>query len=113
MIEDLVQFYLKWDGWQCENIKNTGTYRPGIGWTVGRGTAGSADLSAVIRGRSYKIEVKWGKDKQSEAQRKYQENIERAGGVYWIIKDFDDFLDKYNTTHQPDKARNVQRERPA
>jgi hypothetical protein len=68
----------------------------GIQWTKGTGTAGSADISATIKGRSVKIEVKIGKDRQSEAQKKYQEMIERAGGVYIIAKNFDEFVEWYN-----------------
>ncbi len=64
-------------------------------WTKGTSTAGSADISATIKGRSVKIEVKIGKDRQSEAQKRYQEMIERAGGIYIIAKDFDSFVEWY------------------
>ena len=57
------------------------------------GTKGSADISATIKGRSVKIEVKIGKDRQSDHQKRYQEMIERAGGVYIIAKDFQGFYD--------------------
>ena len=67
----------------------------GIQWTKGTGTAGSADISATIKGRSVKIEVKIGKDRQSEAQKRYQEMIERAGGTYYIARDFDEFVEWY------------------
>jgi hypothetical protein len=43
-----------------------------------------------------KIEVKIGKDRQSEAQKRYQENIEKAGGIYYIAKNFDDFVEFFN-----------------
>jgi hypothetical protein len=56
---------------------------------------GSADLSATINGRSVKIEVKIGRDKQSEFQKKYQEQIEQAGGIYVIIRSFSEFLNFY------------------
>jgi hypothetical protein len=56
------------------------------------GTKGSADISATIAGKSVKIEVKINKDRQSEHQKAYQEQIEKAGGVYLIIKDFDSFF---------------------
>jgi hypothetical protein len=36
--------------------------------------------------------VKYGKDKQSEVQRKYQESIEQAGGTYFIARNFDEFM---------------------
>jgi hypothetical protein len=61
-------------------------------WTKGTGTKGSADISATINGRSVKIEIKYGKDRQSEAQIRYQEMIEKAGGTYLIVKSFDDFI---------------------
>ncbi len=59
-------------------------------------TKGTADISATIRGRSVKIEVKIGADRQSDAQRKYQADIERAGGLYYIAKDFERFVEWYN-----------------
>jgi len=60
-----------------------------VSWIKGTGTKGSADISATIKGRSVKIEVKYGKDRQSEYQKQYQESIESAGGVYVIARDFD------------------------
>lgn len=59
------------------------------------GTKGSADISATINGRSVKIEVKYGKDRQSADQKAYQEQVEKAGGVYIIAKDFDSFYEWY------------------
>ena len=56
------------------------------------GVRGSADISAMFMGKSYKIEVKIGKDRQSIHQKVYQENIERTGGVYLLVRSFDDFL---------------------
>lgn len=59
------------------------------------GTKGSADISATIQGRSVKIEVKAGRDRQSDAQKQYQADIERAGGVYIIAHSFDEFYEWY------------------
>jgi hypothetical protein len=99
--------YINYHGYQAERINTMGVAREnkrtdgkviGVTWTKGTTTAGSADISATIRGRSVKIEVKVGKDRQSEAQKRYQESIERAGGVYLIARDFDSFVewfDKY------------------
>jgi hypothetical protein len=36
--------------------------------------------------------VKYGKDKQSEVQKRYQESVEAAGGTYFIARTFDDFM---------------------
>ena len=99
--------FIQFNGYQAERINTMGVAREnkrtdgkviGVTWTKGTTTAGSADISATIRGRSVKIEVKVGKDRQSEAQKRYQESIERAGGVYLIARDFDSFVewfDKY------------------
>ena len=98
---------IQFNGYQAERINTIGVAREnkrtdgkviGVTWTKGTTTAGSADISATIRGRSVKIEVKVGKDRQSDAQKRYQESIERAGGVYLIARDFDSFVewfDKY------------------
>jgi hypothetical protein len=102
-------FWINAMGGQAERISNQGQYREGkkidVGtgeiaykkqlpgkWTPGQGTKGTADISATIRGRSVKIEVKYGRDVQSDAQKQYQEMIEKAGGVYIIAKSFDDFV---------------------
>jgi hypothetical protein len=65
-------------------------------WGKSTATKGSADISATIQGRSVKIEVKIGADRQSEDQKVYQAKIEKSGGQYWIAKNFDDFIKKYD-----------------
>lgn len=62
----------------------------------GNSTNGTADISATINGKSIKIEVKIGNDRQSQAQKDYQAQIERAGGVYIIAKNFDEFIEWYD-----------------
>lgn len=104
--------FLHFNGWQAERINTTGVpidrrrevtdvlgHTRTIGsieWRTGGGTNGSADISATIRGQSVKIEVKIGKDKQSEAQRQYQQAVEQAGGLYYIAKDFTSFVAWYH-----------------
>lgn len=68
---------------------NGGYYRPSTQ------VRGIADIDALIRGRKIAIEIKIGKDRQSDAQKEYQAKIERAGGFYWIVKDFDQFYSQY------------------
>ena len=108
--------WINLNGYQAERISTTGRYidnskvvtdvlgnRKKIGsgkYIKGTGTNGSADISATIKGKSIKIEVKIGKDKQSEAQIKYQQMIEKAGGIYFIAKDFDEFYGFYITLVQ-------------
>lgn len=113
---NLTKAIVKWinlNGYQAERISTTGRWidnskivtdvlgnRKKIGsgkYIKGSGTKGSADISATIKGKSIKIEVKINKDKQSEAQKEYQQAIERAGGIYFIAKDFNSFFDFYST----------------
>ncbi len=95
-------------GGQAERISNTGrvidksyTYQDVIGktktigsvkWIPGSGTNGSADISATIAGRSVKIEVKIGKDKLSEDQKKYRDQIEASGGIYIVARSYEGFV---------------------
>ena len=111
----LTKAIVKWinlNGYQAERISTSGRWvdnskvvtdvlgnqkKIGSGkYIKGSGTKGSADISATIKGRSIKIEVKM-KDKQSEAQKEYQKAIERAGGIYFIAKDFTSFYEFYST----------------
>ena len=60
---------------------------------------GTADIMAIIKGKAIDIELKrvykTGKDRQSPEQKREQERAEEAGGEYWIVKDFEDFYEKY------------------
>ena len=103
--------FLKLRGWHAERVNVTG--RPidntkvvtntlgqkqrigSIDWIKGTGTKGSADIHCLINGRAVFIEVKM-KDRQSEAQKCYQKTVERAGGIYWICHNFDEFMNNYN-----------------
>lgn len=104
--------YIQLMGGQAERISTTGrvidnrkNYTDVVGfkrtkgttkWIPGTTTKGSADISATIQGRSVKIEVKIGKDKQSDAQLKYQAEIEKSGGIYYVARNFEDFFKWYN-----------------
>jgi len=77
-----------------------------VSWQKGTGTKGSADISATIPmvvnnmkvGVSVKIEVKYGKDRQSEDQKKYEHSINEAGGIYVIARNIDEFIEWYDET---------------
>ena len=53
---------------------------------------GSADIHILKAGRAVYCEIKIGRDRQSEAQKAFQRSVEEAGGLYIIVRDFDDFL---------------------
>lgn len=103
--------WIELNGYQAERISSSGRYIDGkqtytdtagfrktIGtgkWIPGSSTKGTADISATIQGRSIKIEVKIGRDKQSDAQKAYQQKVEQSGGIYFIAKDFHTFMEFY------------------
>jgi hypothetical protein len=62
------------------------------------GSKGSADISAILPGgKSARIEIKIGKDKQSDKQRQYADKVNAAGGIYVVIRSFQDFYSWYQT----------------
>jgi hypothetical protein len=65
-----------------------GVYRAGVQ------KKGIPDIIGVIDGRFVGIEVKIGKDRQSQYQVNVQREIENAGGVYFIAKTFADYAAK-------------------
>jgi hypothetical protein len=117
----LTQCVIKWiqlNGHHAERISNTGrmidTSRTvtnvvgqtgvigGKKWIKGTGTNGTADISAIVRTKSgqvipWKIEIKFGKDRQSEAQKQYESTINKVGGRYSIVRDFDGFLEEWDS----------------
>lgn len=103
--------FIRLQGGQAERINTTGIPKDtrqqvtdilgrtrtigSVTWRTGGGTPGSADISATIRGRSVKIEIKIGRDRQSDEQRNYQTAIEAAGGLYFIARNFTEFVGWY------------------
>jgi len=93
--------FIRLHGGQAERINTTGMpeQRGGrVVWRKSNTTKGSADISATIAGRSVKVEVKIGHDRQSEVQRRYQAAVEQAGGLYFIAKDFTQFVEWFYDT---------------
>ena len=104
--------FLQLKGHQCERISTTCRlidqrkvvtdcigHRRQIGslkWIPTSGTRGSADISATIKGRSVKIEVKVGRDRQSLDQIKYAKSVMDAGGIYFIAGNFEQFFQWYS-----------------
>lgn len=62
---------------------------------------GIADLVGLIHGRYYAVELKRvyanGRDRQSAAQKKFQQEVEDAGGTYVIVNSFEHFFEWFNT----------------
>jgi hypothetical protein len=115
-----VKDYLKYKGHQVERVSNQGQARvnkvidgltgeqignrtQGVIFTPGQGTQGTADIHSTIGvvvgghkvGLSVKIEIKM-KDKQSKAQKKYEESIKTSDGVYVIVHSMGEFFRFYD-----------------
>lgn len=76
----------------ASRINSTGIFRPQLGkYTSGTQKNGIADIISTYKGKSLHIEVKHGRDVQSEAQKKIELEVTRSGGVYFIARNFTQF----------------------
>jgi hypothetical protein len=92
--------FLKYNGHYANRINTTGMLRKIKGqmkWTKSSTRKGTADIDAIINGKSVKIEIKIGRDKMSDAQKAEQKQVESAGGVYIIVKSMQAFYDCYKS----------------
>lgn len=87
--------WITYHGGFASRINNIGKVRRVGGKIVfGKSSSkkGIADIMATMHGRALHIEVKIGRDRQSDAQIKVQAQVEASGGLYFIAKDMDGFL---------------------
>jgi len=78
-------------GW-ATRISVEGRYIESLGKRIPSSVKkGTADIHAVWKGKHLSIEVKIGKDRQSEEQKAVQKSIEQAGGIYYIATTFETF----------------------
>jgi hypothetical protein len=85
--------YLEWKGHFCSRIQSQGQYHPGRGrWIKSKVKRGIGDIIACIEGKFVMIEIKYGKDKQSEYQKAIEKEVEKSGGDYLIVKTINDLL---------------------
>jgi|GEM_PF-4997147 len=59
---------------------------------INNATKGVPDILACYRGQFTGVEVKVDKDKLSDAQIAFADELQRCGGVYFVAKTLDDFL---------------------
>ena len=72
-IRGQVKEYLEWKGWFVfYHLQGLGSY-PGL-----------PDLQAIKDGQTIYIEIKRPGGRQSERQKKFQEDLEGAGGIYIV-----------------------------
>jgi hypothetical protein len=84
--------YIDLSGGWATRISTEGRYIESLGKRIPSSVKkGTADIHAVWKGMHLSIEVKIGKDKQSDEQKEIQTAVTKAGGQYYIAKDFDTF----------------------
>lgn len=96
-IEDFIN-YLPGGCGEATRTNTMGTPRVVNGevrWTKSNTRKGVADIRGTYNGKALNIEVKIGRDEQSEAQIKEMHRIRKAGGIYWVAKTFPDFLEQW------------------
>lgn len=77
-------------------VNNVGVYDEKTGKRrAGTTIKGIADVTACLWGRMIQVEVKIGRDKLSEHQVKFRDNIHDSGGVYFVAKSFQQFTTEF------------------
>lgn len=107
-LQNAIKTFCEIRGILCERRGNEGRFRQGqtvvdvIGRTrVMKGTwlpgqnNGQSDLELTIKGIRHCVEVKIGRDVQSDAQKDFEAKVKRAGGVYVIVKCWGDFYNEF------------------
>ena len=89
-LTEAIRDYIKLKGGAAFRINTTGIYSQSKQMYIHSGsTNGVPDIVGLLRGRFIGIEVKMGKDSMRMQQLRRKEEIEKAGGAYFIAKDFD------------------------
>ena len=84
--------YITLKGGFASRINSTGVYDKRLGkYRTGTQKKGIADVWATYKGLSLQIEIKAGKDRQSDVQRKVEADQTAAGGKYYLARNFTDF----------------------
>ena len=68
----------------------SGQVRQDNGRWFSTGRPGWPDVTCCVRGRFVGLEAKTGTGKQSKEQKECQEEIERAGGLYFVVRSLGD-----------------------
>lgn len=82
--------YAKLTGHFASRLNNMGVYRNGK-YTRSTSRRGLPDILITKEGKSLFIEVKVGKDRMSDHQRKVQNEQQQSGGLYMVARSFEQF----------------------
>lgn len=95
-----IVYFLTWNGHRATRVSSSGRMVKGK-WIPGPTRKGASDVSSTIKvngiGLSVMWEVKINKDKPSEYQLREQLLEEKAGGKYFFVHTFEEFLEYYDS----------------
>ena len=101
--------YLSYTNHFASRIQSQGQYHPKHGrWVKSKVVRGIGDIIACIDGKFVMIEIKAGKDKQSEYQKAVEQQVNEAGGIYWIIRTPNEFIAKFKGLQAGNSDSNTQ-----
>ncbi len=84
--------YIDLKGGFASRINSGGVYDQKLGMhRHGTTKKGFSDVQGCYNGIALYVEVKIGRDRQSDYQKEFQKKITASGGLYFIAKDFESF----------------------
>ena len=86
--------FLRLKGHYATRIQSQGQKRGSV-MTYGTTQKGTADLHSCVNGIHLSLEIKYGNDVQSKFQKEVQKEVEASGGIYLLIRSFDQFYKFY------------------
>ena len=86
--------FVRLKGHYATRIQSQGQKRGSI-MTYGTTQRGTADVHACINKIHVSLEIKFGKDRQSDAQKIVQQEVIQSGVIYLLIRDFEQFYKFY------------------
>ncbi|OQB03122.1 MAG: VRR-NUC domain protein [Parcubacteria group bacterium ADurb.Bin216] len=97
--------YLRYLGWFVIKNNTVGIYKKKTGKYIPSQAVGLADLTIIKDSRVIMLEVKTENGKQSDGQIEFQENWEKHGGEYYVVRSIQDVdniispTNKYKCNH--------------
>lgn len=78
--------------WAGREKQEKGMYIP-----RSKAAKGIGDIACIMKGgRFLSVEIKFGKDRMRDEQKKFKEEAEEAGAVYMVVKTWEDFIFQIN-----------------
>jgi hypothetical protein len=97
-LTDCIVKYIDLKGGWASRTGNQGTYSQKLGrYIPSTSKRGLPDIMGTYKNRSLYVEVKTGRDVMSDHQKKVQEDVTRAGGTYYLARDFESFKQFFDT----------------